>query len=620
MNNNKNNSVKTETQLQVLFRLYRYAGEYRGSVIAAVCYSAINKVLDLFPPILIGLSVDTIVKADQSFIGQLGDYDQFQQLVIIALLTVVVWVLESYFEYLFSVKWKYLAQVIQHKLRMNSFDHLLKLDQKFMENQSSGNLISIINDDVNQLERFLDGGINDLIQISVTVLVIGGIYFSKSPYLAVLSFITMPVIIYGGIWFQGYLTPLYKDVRNKVGLLSSELSNSLQGIGTIKSFAREKESYDKLNQLSLEYFDSNKKAINISSMFTPIIRMLVMCGFLMTLLVGGNLTLKGQLEIGTFSVLVFLIQRLLWPLTRLGQTLDLFQRAMASASRIFTLIEAPIELISGTILKQKQDFKGDIEFKNIGFTYAKSNLISAKPDTAENTLNSSVIFKNFNLKIESGKSLGIVGSTGSGKSTLIKLLQRFYDPTSGEILVDGKDIKDFDLKSLRSAISVVSQDVYLFHGTILENLKFSKPEASDFEIFQACETACIHEFIETLPEKYNTIVGERGQRLSGGQKQRLSIARMLLADSPIIVLDEATSAVDNIMEAKLQLNLHKILKSKTTIVIAHRLSTVVGCDRIVVIEHGQIIESGSHNNLIEEKGLYNSLWNVQTGQEFKHLQ
>lgn len=595
-------SNPAENQLQTLFKLYKYASEYRKSVIAAVLFSVLNKVFDLFPPILIGLSVDTIVQKDKSFLAQYGDFTQFQQLIIIALLTVVIWLLESLFEFLFSVKWKYLAQVIQHKLRMDSFNHVLKLDQKFLEGQSSGNLISVINDDVNQLERFLDGGINDLIQITVTVLVIGGIYFSKSPYLAFLSFLTMPLIIYGGIWFQGFLTPLYLEVRNKVGLLSGELNNSLQGISTIKSFAREKESQDKLNELSLEYFKANEKAIFISSMFTPLIRILVMCGFLTTLLVGGQLTLAGQLEVGTFSVLVFLIQRLLWPLTRLGQTLDLFQRAMASANRVFALLNTPFELLSGNLVTPKQNVLGQIEFKNIGFQYSNSN----------------TIFKNFNLSIPKGQSLGIVGSTGSGKSTLIKLLQRFYDPTSGDIFLDGRNLKDYNLNALRSAISVVSQDVYLFHGSILENLKFSKPEATDEEIYKACKMACIHDFIISLPDQYHTLVGERGQRLSGGQKQRISIARMLLADSPIVVLDEATSAVDNIMEAKLQLNLNKTLKEKTTIVIAHRLSTVVNCDRIVVIEHGQIIETGSHNDLLFEKGIYNSLWNVQTGNELKH--
>lgn len=595
--------MKSDSQLKVLFRLYKYAGTYKLKIILAVTYSILNKVLDLFPPLLIGLSVDTIVEGDKSYLTSFGDFTQFEQLIIIAGITVIVWVLESLFEFLFSVQWKYLAQVIQHKLRMDSFDHLLKLDHTFLEGQNSGQLISIINDDVNQLERFLDGGINDLIQVAVTVVVIGSIYYFKSPYLATLSFITMPLIIYGGIWFQKFLTPLYRNVRNKVGLLTSELNNSLQGMSTIKSFAREQESLEKLQVLSLDYFKSNDSAIYISSMFTPLIRILVMCGFLTTLIVGGQLTLAGEIDVGTFSVLIFLIQRLLWPLTRLGQTLDLFQRAMASSRRIFDLMKSPIILKSGFIDRQSQKVFGDIEFKNVSFSYTEDV----------------DILKNFNLKITQGQSLGVVGSTGSGKSTLIKLLQRFYDPTEGVVLLDGQDVKNYKLNFLRSSISVVSQDVYLFHGTILENLKFAKPDASETEIFKATTQACIHDFIQSLPNGYQTVVGERGQKLSGGQKQRLSIARMLLADSPIVVLDEATSAVDNIMEAKLQLKLDEVLHGKTVIVIAHRLSTVINCDQIIVLEDGVILESGPHGELLQSSNVYKSLWSIQTGLSSSHL-
>ncbi len=588
----------SENQIKTLLRLYAYASDYKLKIISAVCFSILNKVFDLFPPLLIGLAVDTIVKKDQSFLASYGDYTQFDQLLIIAFFTVIVWLLESLFEFLFAVQWKQLAQRIQHMLRMDSFQNLLRLDQKFLEGQNSGEFISIINDDVNQLERFLDGGINDLIQVFVTVLVIGGIYFFKSPYLALLSFITMPLIVFAGIWFQGFLTPLYSSVRGKVGLLISELNNSLQGMTTIKSFAREHESYKKLESLSLSYYASNERAIYVSSIFTPLIRILVMCGFLTTLLVGGRLTLDGQLEVGTFSVLIFLIQRLLWPLTRLGQTLDLFQRAMASVYRIFNLLKTPVELCSGDLIKEKAALKGKIEFKHTSFSYTPAV----------------EILSDFNLTIEQGKSIGIVGSTGSGKSTLIKLLQRFYDPTKGSIFLDQVNLKDYNLASLRSAIAIVSQDVYLFHGTILENLKFSNPEALDNEVFNACETSCIHDFVQSLPEQYQTVVGERGQRLSGGQRQRLSIARMLLAKSPVVVLDEATSAVDNIMEAKLQKNLEKVLKNKTKIIIAHRLSTIVSCDEIIVLQNGQIIEKGNHANLISNNSVYKDLWDVQTGQ------
>jgi ATP-binding cassette, subfamily B, bacterial len=497
------------------------------------------------------------------------------------------------------VHWKTLAQLIQHKVRMQSYSHLLSLDQRFHEGQQSGNLIAVVNDDVNQLERFLDGGINDLIQVTVTVIVIGAIYFFKSPMLALLSFITMPLIIYGSVWFQKFLVPLYAGVRDQVGLLTTELNNNLQGMSTIRSFAREKESLARMNEFSMGYFSTNEKAIHMSSMFTPLIRILVMIGFLMTLLVGGRMTLQGELDVGTYSVLIFLIQRLLWPLTRLGQTLDLFQRAMASVTRIFNLLDIKPQILSGGLALAKENIRGKIQFKNVSFSYEGKGSV----------------FENFNLSVNAGESFGLVGSTGSGKTSLIKLLQRFYDPLKGKIYLDDRPLEEYALNDLRSAISVVSQDVYLFHGTIRENLQFAKPNATEDEMIRACQAAQIHDSIQSLPQGYSTLVGERGQRLSGGQKQRLSIARSILADSPIVILDEATSAVDNLTEARLQVELEKFLEGRTSVVIAHRLSTVVHCDRIVVLEEGRIVEEGTHKQLSQSKGVYHSLWSIQTGSE-----
>lgn len=584
--------METKSQFHQLKRLFRYSGEQKKNIIWASLFSVLNKIFDLFPPVLIGLAVDTVVEKDQSFLAQWGHWTQFEQLVVIAGLTVVIWGLESYFEYLFSVKWKTLAQEIQHQMRMDSYSHLLRLDQASLENRQAGGLIAVVNDDVNQLERFLDVGVNELIQVTVTVLVIGAIYFIKSPLLATLSFITMPLIIYGSVWFQRFLTPLYKSVRERVGILTSEINNGLQGMATIRSFAREHESYAKMNEFSMSYYKANEKAIHISSLFTPLIRILVMVGFIMTLLVGGHLTLSGQIDVGTYSVLVFLIQRLLWPLTRLGQTLDLFQRSMASVDRIFNLLNIPIQIKEGPLRVSKLQIKGKIEFQDVSFSYE----------------NRDRVLDHFNLTIEPGESLGLVGATGSGKSSLVKLIQRFYDPTSGQILLDGRNLKEYSFRSLRESIAVVSQDVYLFYGSVMDNLRFAKPTASRDEIIQICQRAKIHEFIQTLPDGYNTLVGERGQQLSGGQKQRLSIARALLVDCPIVILDEATSAVDNVTESALQKELENLLKGKTVITIAHRLSTVIRSDRILVMENGRVVEEGSHDKLLAQAGVYQKLW------------
>lgn len=584
--------------LKQLYRLFKYAEGFRPRIYKASIFSVLNKIFDLAPPVLIGLAVDTVVKGEGSWLGTgLGISDRFDQLIAVAVATIVIWVLESYFEYLFAVEWRKLAQDVQHHLRMDCYHRLQRLDQAFFENQSSGNLIAVVNDDVNQLERFLDVGMNEILQVITTVVIIGAIYFAKDPLLAVLSFATMPLIVWGSVWFQNFLAPRYRKVRDQVGLLTGELNNNLQGIATIKSFAREEQDHKKLSELSLGYVRANESAIKVSALFTPLIRMLVMIGFLMTMLVGGKLALDGKIEVGTYSVLVFLIQRLLWPLTRLGQTLDLFQRAMASADRAFALLETPSTINNGSYSPTLEQVKGRLDLIDVGFSYSDGT----------------PVIKNLNLNIRPGESLGLVGGTGAGKTTLIKLLQRFYDPTHGEITLDGKGLKEFNLQALRSSIAVVSQDVYLFHGTIRDNVRFARSEATEEEIDLACKQACADDFIKNFPKGYDTIVGERGHKLSGGQKQRLSIARALIANSPIVILDEATSAVDNVTEARLQQQLEEILKTKTTIVIAHRLSTVIHCDRIVVMEHGSVTEAGTHQDLLQSRGLYYNLWNVQTG-------
>lgn len=583
-----------------MFKLFTYARSFRLRIYKASIYSVLNKIFDLAPPLLIGLAVDVVVKGEQSWVGHYFKLtDKFEQLIVVAIATVAIWMSESLFEYLFSIEWRKLAQDIQHSLRMDCYRKVQHLDIAYFEDQSSGNLISVLNDDINQLERFLDGGINEILQIITTVVIIGTIYFIKDPLLAILSFATMPLIIWGSVWFQNFLSPRYRFVRDKVGLLSGELSNNLQGMATIKSFAREDEDYNKISKLSKAYVYANESAIVVSALFTPLIRMLVMIGFLMTMLIGGKLALEGKIEVGTYSVLVFLIQRLLWPLTRLGQTLDLYQRAQASAARAFNLLETPTSIIGGSYKPDLSQNKinGRLHFDNIHFSYNDG----------------SKVLQNVQLEIGPGESLGLVGGTGSGKTTLIKLIQRFYDPSQGVITLDGRNIADYNLAILRSSIAVVSQDVYLFHGTIRDNIRFARSNATDEEIRTACIQSCAEEFISGFSKGLDTIVGERGHKLSGGQKQRISIARALIANSPIIILDEATSAVDNVTEAKLQKNLDLLLKDKTTIIIAHRLSTVIHCDRIAVLENGSVSESGTHQELIHSQGLYYHLWNVQTG-------
>lgn len=581
-----------------LGRLLRYARGYRRQIIAATTCSIINKLFDIAPEILIGVAIDVVVNQEESFVAGLGFETAQEQITILAVLTFFIWAGESLFEYLFQILWRNLAQRLQSDLRQDAYEHAQRLDMSFFEANSSGQLVATMNDDVNQLERFLDGGANAMIQVAVTVVAVGAVFFVLSPLIALLAFTPIPLIIWGAFYFQRKAGPLYADVREKVGDLSSRLANNLGGIATIKSFTAEQREAKRLKDASEAYVDANRRAIRISSAFIPVIRMAILAGFLATFTVGGMMALEGSLNVGAYGVLVFLTQRLLWPLTGLAEVIDLFERAMASTRRILDLLAEPVNVRDDAGKSLEQPVRGKVSFNQVSFRYAGSG----------------AGIQDITLSVPAGNTLALVGATGSGKSTLIKLLLRFYDPSHGDIRIDGQPIREVSLKSLRDAIGLVSQDVYLFEGSIRDNLAYGKPDASEEEIIDAARTAEAWSFIEALPEGLDTPVGERGIRLSGGQRQRLSLARALLKNPPILVLDEATSAVDNETEAAIQRSLKRIGHNRTVIMIAHRLSTIVDADTIAVVENGRIVEEGDHDSLIRNNGAYAAQWRVQTGQ------
>ena len=590
--------IAPATSFQSLIRLLKYARGYRRRIIAATVCSALNKLFDIAPEILIGIAIDVVVNQEASFVAQLGLVTPQSQIIALAVLTFVIWAGESLFEYLYMILWRNLAQHLQADIRQDAYEHIQKQDMSFFESRSSGQLISVLNDDVNQLERFLDGGANDIIQVLVTVVAVGAVFFILSPLIAFLAFTPIPLIIWGAFYFQKRAMPLYADVRERVGVLATRLSNNIGGMATIKSFTAEEREAKQIRADSDAYAEANRRAIAISSAFIPVIRMAILAGFLATFTVGGMMALEGSLNVGAYGVLVFLTQRLLWPLTGLAEVIDLFERAMASTRRILDLLAEPVNVRDEAGKTLEQPVRGKVSFNQVSFRYAGSG----------------AGIQDITLNVPAGNTLALVGATGSGKSTLIKLLLRFYDSSHGDIRIDGQPIREVSLKSLRDAIGLVSQDVYLFEGSIRDNLAYGKPDAAEEEIIEAARTAEAWSFIEALPEGLDTPVGERGIRLSGGQRQRLSLARALLKNPPILVLDEATSAVDNETEAAIQRSLRRIGHNRTVIMIAHRLSTIVDADTIAVVENGRIVEEGDHNSLIHNNGAYAAQWRVQTGQ------
>jgi len=593
--------MPSTSQRHPLLRLISYSRRHRRRVIAASLFSVLNKIFDLAPPALIGAAVDIVVQQSDSFIARLGISDPADQLLALAGLTLVIWILESVFEYVHRVLWRNLAQVLEHELRIDAYAHVQDLELAYYEDRSTGGLMSILNDDINQLERFLDVGANDLIQVATTVIVIGGIFIGVAPSVAWMALLPMPLVIYGSVWFQRRLAPRYAAVREQVGILNSQLSNNLSGIATIKSFTSERHEVERMRAESDVYRQRNKDAIALSSAFSPLIRMVIVAGFIAIMVFGGRLALDGTLNIGAYSVLVFMTQRLLWPLTRLGETFDLYQRAMASTTRILDLLDVEPQIVDGPRRVPVESVRGEVTFEDVHFNYG----------------NGQNVVRGLSLNIPAGETAAIVGATGAGKSTVIKLLLRFYDVQRGRVLLDDRDVREFNLADLRGAIGLVSQDVFLFHGTVRENIAYGTFGASDEQIVAAARIAEAHEFIMDLPQGYDTVVGERGQKLSGGQRQRISIARAVLKDPPVLILDEATSSVDNETEAAIQRSMERIAVGRTTIVIAHRLSTVRNADRIFVLENGVLREQGRHEDLLRDNGIYATLWRVQTGERLR---
>ena len=577
--------------------LFNYALEQDTKVRRGIIYSILNKILDLAPPVLIGIAIDIVVEGSDSFIGNLGYSDRRQQLIILAVLTFIIWGLESTFDYIAAVTWRNISQDIEHSLRTDAFNNVLGLDLAFFENKSSGRLMAILNDDVNQLETFLDNGANRLVQTATTVLVIGGTFLYISPLVAVFAFIPIPIIIFGSLRFTNRIAERYTKIRNDIENLNANLSNSITGILTVKSFNREKKESERITLSSNEVKSANYHAIRLSAAFIPIIRIAILFGFTATLLIGGFLALDGEIKVATYSVMLFITQRLLWPLTELGVIFDSYQKAMASFRRIINLKNTSPTIDNG--VKKLTSFNTKIEISNLNFEYVKNF----------------PVLNDISIDINKGQTTAIVGSTGSGKSTLIKLILRLYDSNSGEIKFDSKNIRDLELDSLRNKIGLVSQDIFLFEGTVFENIAYGNLDAKDEEVWEAARLSESDKFINLLPNKENTIVGERGQKLSGGQRQRISIARAILKNPEILILDEATSAVDNETEAAIQRSINTLKEGRTVIAIAHRLSTIRNAEIIYVLEEGKVVESGNHESLLEINGVYSKLWSVQTGEK-----
>ena len=585
-----NNSIAT------FIAFFSYAKPWRSKILLASFYSVMNKIFDIAPEILFGIYVDLVVRKKESFIAQLGFESIESQITLLALLTFIIWACESIFEYLYSVQWKNIAQGIEHDIRIDSYSHVQNLDLEWYEKQKTGNITAILNDDVNQLERFLNTGFNDILQFIVSSIAISFVFFYISPFIALFAVCPVPIILFVASIFQKKLSPKYLNVRNAAGNLSSAIFNNLLGIITIKGFTAERFETKKILNMSQEYQIKNQEAIKLSSAFIPIVRMGVLTGFIGTMVIGSYYALEGTISVGAFSVLVFLTQRFLWPFTTLGETVDLFEMSMSSTKRILELLKTKPKIKNSTNAVMVDNLNKNIHFENVYFSYPNKQ-----------------VFNNLNLIIQKGDFIGIAGQTGSGKTTLIKLLLRFYETNDGQINFDEHNINNIKIKSLRDKIGLVNQEIFLFDGTIKDNICYPSENIDEDLLLKVAKNSQCLEFVEKLPDQFETLIGERGQKLSVGQKQRIGIARALYKNPDILIFDEATSSVDNETEYLIQKSLKEISKHCTTIVIAHRLSTIKNSNKIFVLGNMNIAEQGTHEELIIKDGIYKQLWDIQTG-------
>ena len=589
--------MNQKSSFKSFLRFFKYAKKWRIKIFFATLYSIINKIFDIAPEILLGIAVDVVTSpSNDNFLHFIGVHGSENQVIILAVLTFGIWAFESLFQYMYMVSWRNIAQSIEHDIRLDLYNNVQSLDVSWFEKQKLGNISSIINDDVNQLERFLNNGINQIVQIIVSSILIGGVFFFISPLIASIILLPIPIIFFISMFFQKNLSPKYLDVRESVGKLSSSIFNNLLGISTIKSFASEKAESRKLEKLSHNYLEKNKRAIRLSSAFVPIVRMGVLSGFLATMVLGSLMALNKEISPGEFAMLLFLTQRFLWPFTSLGEIVDLFERSMASTKRILDTLDFSPNIKGGSN-SDFSSFNSSIQFNSVKFYYNKNN----------------IVFNDLTFKIEEKKITAIVGPTGIGKTSLVKLMLRFYDPNQGEVLIGDENIKNLNLQTLRKGIGLVGQDTFLFDGTIQSNIIYPDEEVDFEKMKNAATLSQSYEFIESLENGFETLIGERGIKLSGGQRQRLAIARALYKDPPILIFDEATSSVDNHTESLIQSSMKDICKDRTAIIIAHRLSTVRNADTIIVIDDGRIVEQGSHEDLVAEGKLYKKLWDIQTG-------
>ncbi len=575
-------------------RLFTYIAPYKNSLIVAVILMTISSLAGTAGPAIIGFAIDKGIRAN-SF-----DVLRFWTLVFL-FTTITEWLTNrARVRIMAFVGTKIVADV-----RSELFRHLHRLTLNFYSNYSVGRLMSRLIGDVGVLLDFVTWSITGLFRSVFNLVGIIVAMLLLNWQLALVAFAVMPLMIILTNYWRDRVRQAYRATRQRLALINGYLNESISGIRVTKSFTREERNFQHFDDLNLSFFDANIQATRLSALFFPGVDFIGSLATALVVGVGGWLVLGDALTAGTLVAVVLYVERFFDPIRELAQRYNTFQATMAASERLFELLDLEPDLVDAPGAIPLPQIRGEVEFKDVSFAYREEG----RP-----------VLKNINLLAKPGERIALVGETGAGKSTIIRLLSRFYDVTDGSLTIDGHDVREVTSDSLRQQLGIVLQDTFLFTGTVADNIRYGRLNATDEEVLAASKAVGAHDFISRMPDGYDSEVGENGSNLSVGQRQLVSFARALLADPRILILDEATSSVDTATERIIQRALDTLMEGRTSFVIAHRLSTIINADQIIVLDHGRIIEQGTHQELLARRGRYFNLYTMQWAQQKnKHL-
>ena len=565
-----------------LFTLKKYFVKYKTKLFWGIVFILISNAGTVYVPILLKNSINDIQKNIAS-----------QKLIEYALLIVGTSIIAGIFRYLIRQTIIVVSREIEYDLRGDFWAHIQKLPLRYFQNNSTGNIMSHATNDINAVRMFIGPAVMYSIDTSIRLIIVIAIMLSLNFSLTIYSLLPLPILSYGVYRIGKLIHERYTKIQENFSLLTTRAQENFSGIRVIKSYVREANEIKRWSELSKEYLQKNMNLVRIQAFIMPILYIITGISIIVVIWIGGIKVINGEMNLGEIAAFVMYLGILIWPVIAFGWVMNIIQQAEASMKRLNKIFNEPYEIDDSHSTNYSiKELKGEIEFKNVSFRYSE-----ALPE----------VLKNINLKIPIGSTLAIVGHTGSGKTSLINLIPRLYDITSGEILIDGNNVKDIPLDVLRTNIAVVQQESFLFSDTVYGNISYGLREVDKQRVLEVARIANFEKDVESFPKGYETLVGERGITFSGGQKQRASLARALAADPKILILDDSFSAVDTNTEEVILKNLKEFMRNRTSIIISHRISTVKDADNIVVLADGKIAEQGTHDELVELNGLYADL-------------